>query len=163
LSKTCLVFHDFTPSQLNSLCCSDGRHTHIDDAELREYRDLRLIDTTETANGPKINWIREPKPQQRSRGVVRMVRQLSIRGKSSKIGTEHALALAGKDSFGESDISRRGWALAMLGNIRVPLPSMHKTHLKHATNGIHGTAPGAVSIYDHPDISEPYERSESLS
>lgn len=157
--NTCLVFTDLNPSQLISLRCSDGTHTHLSSGELREYRDLGLIATrlNEITQMREIDWIRAP--GRRSRGVVRMNRQLAIRDQSTKIGAYHALSLDGmvEREDGTFEMGREKqteWAHLMLKNMHVETAPMHKTHLKQSTNGIRGTAPGPLVIIEINPRSE---------
>ena len=102
--RICLVHFGFEKQDLSTLTCTDKSHTHISNRELREYRDLRIVETTEDGN---LSWLREPGVN--GKGVIRLVRQLGIRGLSCKVGSTLAIAIQ----------RREPWAQVMYANQRM--------------------------------------------
>lgn len=105
----CLLPANFAGAQLETLNCGAGTHLHLSHAELREFRDLRLIETEDDSAGqPHVVWLRAPNQRERIRGVVRLARRLGLRGLSCLVGEDLAAAVR----------SRQAWALTMLDEIR---------------------------------------------
>lgn len=120
--RICLVHFGFENQDLSTLSCTDKSHTHISNSELREYRDLNIVETDLTGN---LSWLRQPSAK--AKGVIRMVRQIGIRGLSCKIGDELACAVQDKEP----------WAVVMYANQRM--------QREHASNC---EETGASEIYD---------------
>lgn len=111
VSVACVVDRSVSPADLAHLRCTDGSHAHLTWAQLRQYRDLGLIELN--ADGT-IAWLRRPSAKgtnrsERVKGVVRLKRQIGIRGLSCKVGGTLAVAVEKREE---------DWPRVMLGDIR---------------------------------------------